>query len=177
MPLPVIQEEEVVDHFVERVMESVGKEDPVQEIPVYKQKLPDFLRIFVRLLVTPWNILDIWMQKMARKIVRPPHQWVGGCKKRGACCHYILIEKKNSFYGRLYLFWHKEINGFYPRSKKTLGDEGREYQVMGCRYLKKNGQCGRYRLRPLVCRKWPFLHPFGKPEILKGCGFKAILKK
>jgi hypothetical protein len=177
MPLTIIKDEEELDQFVERVMEDIGEQEPAQEIPVYQQKVPDVLRIFIRFLVTPWNVLDVWMQKLARRLIPPPHKWVGGCKKRGACCHYILIEKKETFYGRFYLWWHKEMNGFYPRSEKTLGEEGKKYEIMGCRYLKKNGECGRYFLRPLVCRKWPFLHPFGRPEILKGCGFKAILKK
>jgi Fe-S-cluster containining protein len=44
---------------------------------------------------------------------------------------------------------------------------------MGCRYLKQDGSCSHYRLRPSICRTWPQIEYFGHPRILKGCGFKA----
>ncbi|NGX31201.1 MAG: hypothetical protein K940chlam8_00566 [Chlamydiae bacterium] len=175
--LPIAKEEKELDAFVDGIMESIETRPPVPKIGIYKQKMPGFLRFLMRLVIVPFVTIDIKMQKLARKIVRPPHKWVGACKRRGACCHYILIEKRASFFGRFYLWWHQEINGFYPRSHETLKSEGRDYLVMGCRYLKENNKCGRYFLRPLVCRKWPHLHRFGYPEVLRGCGFRAEIKK
>ena len=44
---------------------------------------------------------------------------------------------------------------------------------MGCRYLREDGSCSEYRLRPQVCRQWPVIEHFGYPKILKGCGFRS----
>jgi Fe-S-cluster containining protein len=79
--------------------------------------------------------------------------------------------------GRLHTFWSTEILGFYLRDEKTYLSEGKEVRVMGCRYLQKDGSCGHYHLRPTVCRKWPLIEHFGKPRILKGCGFKVYPKR
>ena len=176
MPLNVIQEEKVED-FVGKIMVPNPKEPAEPAEGIYRQRLPGFIRWPIRFLVSPFLLIDIAMQKMARKIITPPYKWTGACKKRGACCHFILIEKAPGILGKLYLLWHMEINGFFPRQKASLLDGKKKYQVMGCRYLKKNGKCGSYRSRPLICRKWPMLMTMGRPETLKGCGFKPQLRE
>ena len=45
--------------------------------------------------------------------------------------------------------------------------------VMGCRHLRKDGSCGDYHLRPLICRQWPVIEHFGYPKVLKGCGYAS----
>jgi Fe-S-cluster containining protein len=165
---------------LEIILEEAGEAtsaplEPKGGIP--KQWFPRFLRVPIRWIILPFVLLDLWTQKLAKKIIRPPFVQKGGCKRRGNCCHYIMIEEGKGLFGRLYHFWNTQINGFYPREKELHIYEGKRVHVMGCRYLKKDGSCGNYRLRPLVCRKWPVIEHFGHPRILKGCGFYAEPRK
>lgn len=142
-----------------------------------RQYLPAIIRWPIRVAIMPFIWLDLAAQKIARMIVRPPNVRAGACKKRGNCCHYIMIRKVRAPFGWLDLFWHTEINGFFRRDKKVHVYNGMNVHIMGCRYLTKEGKCGRYTLRPIVCRTWPRIEYFGYPQILKGCGFHAAPRK
>ena len=166
----------MLDHL-EILLENVGdavQEPPSQAIP--RQKIPSWMRKSILWTLLPFVLLDLSMQRLARKLVRPPFIQKGSCKKRGNCCHYIMIEKGTGLFGRLYYLWFTEIHGFYPRLPTPQNYEGKKVFVMGCRHLRKDGSCGHYQLRPTVCRKWPLIEHFGHPKILKGCGFKAELR-
>ncbi|MCB1085345.1 MAG: YkgJ family cysteine cluster protein, partial [Chlamydiia bacterium] len=89
------------------------------------------------------------------------------------CCHTVLIRYSSNLIGRLFYLWYTQFHGFYPRLSKPQWYEGKKMHVMGCRYLKKDGTCRQYRLRPLVCRQWPMIEYFGYPQILKGCGYRS----
>ncbi len=138
-----------------------------------KQWLPGFIRWPLRVLFYPFVAIDDWSQRIARKILKPPFKQVGKCKKRGNCCHYILMKKSSRFLNSLDFFLHTQVNGFFLRDQKPFPYQGKEVYVFGCRYLKEDGSCGHYRLRPSICRNWPKIEIFGTPEILKGCGFMA----
>lgn len=144
---------------------------PIGGIP--SQRIPGWVRWPIRYFTLPFILIDLAMQKLARKIIRPPFKKEGECLKRGNCCHYILIQASMSLWGRLFHFWQTEINGFYLRFKTPQLYEGKKRYVMGCRYLKKDGSCSEYHLRPLICRQWPVIEHFGFPKILKGCGFRS----
>jgi Fe-S-cluster containining protein len=141
------------------------------------QWIPSVVRWTLRILFLPFIWLDLVAQKIARWIIRPPFQQAGHCLKRGNCCHYILLQKKRGPLQWINYFWNTQINGFFPRFLHDFEYEGRKMQVMGCRYLKKDGKCAHYRLRPAVCRQWPRIEYFGRPQILKGCGFYAVDRK
>ena len=145
--------------------------DPQGGIP--KQWLPRFIRWPVRILFLPFIWMDLGAQKIARLIIRPPFIKVGACLKRGNCCHYILLPKMKGLLKWITFFWNTQINGFYLRSSESYPHEGKKMLVMGCRYLKKDGSCAQYHLRPMVCRQWPRIEYFGYPQMLKGCGFRA----
>lgn len=152
---------------LEILLERAAENIPPEPQPIPRQRVPRFIRKGLQVLIYPFMILDLYAQKIAKKIIKPPYILTGECKKRGSCCHYILMQKPKGIFGRLYYFWNTEINGFYLREKKDT------LLVMGCRHLKKDGSCGHYRYRPLVCRQWPMVEHFGTPRILKGCGFKV----
>ncbi len=164
--------------MLHQILEEAG-EDHHKPLPckIPKQWFPGFIRWPLRALLLPFLYLDIFAQWLAKKIIRPPYKKVGACKKRGNCCHYILIKKSKGFSGKLDLLWHTQINGFYRRDKQLHDYEGMKVYVMGCRYLQKDGRCGAYALRPMICRSWPRIEYFGHPQILKGCGFQAQFKK
>lgn len=150
------------------------KEQPsLPEGGIPRQKTPGWIRWPIRVLCLPFVLLDVAMQKLARLLVPPPYIKEGKCKRRGNCCYYIMIRKPEGFWGFLFQYWNTEINGFYLRDKKPYEYEGHRVIVMGCRYLQKDGSCKHYKLRPMVCRKWPVIEHFGHPRILKGCGFTA----
>ncbi len=148
---------------------------PTGGIP--RQKVPGFIRWPVRLFFLPFVLLDVTMQKFARWLIPPPFKTVGKCKKRGNCCHYIMIRKPKGFFGWAFQFWNTQFQGFYLRDKEDYEYENHRVMIMGCRYLQKDGSCKHHKLRPMVCRKWPVIENFEQPRMLKGCGFKAIPRK
>lgn len=149
--------------------------DPADGIPA--QKLPSWIRWSFRSLILPFIYLELIAEKIARWIIPPPFKQIGSCKRRGNCCHYILLPEVKGFFGKLLTFWHTEVYGFYLREKKGFEYEGKTITVMGCRYLNKNGSCSKHFFRPKVCRSWPVIQIFGYPRILKGCGYQAKVKK
>lgn len=162
---------------IDELIQEAGEltEPPEQRIP--RKWFPEALSIVIKSVILPFVLLDLAAQKIARMIIKPPHKKVGACKKRGNCCYYVLIRKSNGLIGLMDLFWHTQINGFYRRTKKTHVVDGKAFYLMGCRYLKKDGRCGSYRLRPTVCRTWPRIEYFGHPQMLKGCGYRAEPRK
>lgn len=150
---------------------------PLPEGGIPKQKVPGWMRWPIRALCLPFVLIDVSMQKFAKILIPPPYVQKGACKKRGNCCHYILLRKPKGILNRLFYYWNTEINGFYARSQEDYEYEGSLIRVMGCRYLQKDGSCKHYTLRPMICRKWPMIELFGTPRILKGCGFSAVPRK
>lgn len=144
------------------------------QIEIPPQRVHGWVRNSLKCIFLPFVLLDLSMQRLAKKIIRPPFKQVGQCLKRGACCEYVMIEHRKGIFGKIFYYWHTEINGFYKKKHDIHDYDGKHVYVMGCRYLKKDGSCGNYRLRPTVCRKWPVIEHFGNPRILKGCGFRAI---
>ena len=149
--------------------------DPPGGIP--KQWMPSWIRWPIRILILPILLLDLFAQKIARLAITPPFKKAGKCLKRGNCCHYILLPEAKGVLGKLFYFWSTQFLGFYRRYSEVYESEGKRVYVMGCRYLKKDGRCGHYHLRPVVCRKWPMIEYFGQPRMIKGCGFKAIPRR
>ena len=143
-----------------------------------KQKVPRWLRFLLRLCVYPFVILDLTVQRLIRAIHRPPFRVAGACKKRGNCCHYILlgwhpVMDKFPKVGRFWLWWYTHVHGFYLRGFDIENENGDIAKVMSCRYLQKDGSCGSYLLRPGICRRWPNVDYVSHPYMLKGCGYFA----
>lgn len=149
---------------------------PPKKAPIPRQWLPAIIRWPVRLAILPFIWLDEACEAIARFFIRPPYKRVGHCKKRGVCCYYILLPRIRGPFGALFHFWATQVNGFYLRDKHVHYEEGRALRVYGCRYLQKDGKCGKHFVRPSICRKWPMVAHFGRPKMLRGCGFKAVAK-
>lgn len=164
-----------IEELIEKVADDAAQ-PPHHPIP--KQRLPAIFRWSVRIIAWPFIQLDHLAERLATKLVPPPFKRGGACKKRGNCCHYILLPKPTSFLSRLYYLWNIEVNGFYRLNEPEYHDEEEDctWLVMGCRYF-KNNLCSVYRFRPQMCRKWPIVEIFGPPRILKGCGYQALIKK
>lgn len=149
------------------------KQPPPPRGGIPKQWPPFWIRFPAKCLALPFVLIDFWMQKLACKIIRPPFKRVGKCKRRGNCCHYVLIAHSDKWIGRLFYLWYTQFLGFYKRVSEPQTYEGKKMHVMGCRHLKKDGSCGDYHLRPLICRQWPVIEHFGYPKVLKGCGYAS----
>ncbi|MCH9632470.1 MAG: hypothetical protein S4CHLAM6_08060 [Chlamydiae bacterium] len=145
-----------------------------------KQKLSPFIRWPLRVIAYPFMMIDLFSHRMTLFFMRPRYKITGSCKQRGSCCNYIHLgwPKKGrlTFFSKLYILWQTEVLGFYFKDFDFVEDN-EVTKVMGCRYLKKDGSCGQYRLRPGLCRNWPKQHFFREPVLLKGCGFKSELRK
>ncbi len=149
-----------------------------QKVPV--QKLSNWVRWPLRVLAYPIMMTDLLAQSLVQKIYKTQYVLEGSCKKRGACCQFIHMgwPKKGriSLFAKIYLFWQTEVLGFYFKSFDFVED-GEITKVMGCRYLKGDGSCKHYFLRPAICRNWPKMHYMREPNLLKGCGYRAKLRK
>ncbi len=165
--LPMFDEEKL-DELADRAGE-MDFESSFQEPP--KQWLPAIIRWPVRVIILPFILLDIFTQVIAKFLIPPPYKRVGKCKKRGNCCYYIFIGDPGNLLGKLHHIWNTQVNGFFDRIGKITHYAGKRGRLYGCRYLQKSGKCGCHKLRPSICRKWPLIHHFGRPQILKGCGF------
>jgi len=162
--------------MLDDLLEGVGEATQPPPPPaggVPKRWLPSWIGTTIKWIVLPFVLIDLAMQRVARFIIRPPFKREGRCKRRGNCCYYVLIQCSNSLVGRFFYFWYTQVHGFYLRYKEPQSYEGKQMYVMGCRYLKDNGSCNAYSLRPLICRKWPVVEHFGYPKILKGCGYRS----
>ena len=143
-----------------------------------KQWLPGIIRWPIRIFIYPFILLDQLMQKVAKIIISPPYKQVGGCSRRGNCCHRVLITKpKSKLVHRFINFYYTQIYGFYTIKPYTVEDEGSEFYVMGCRYLSSRGSCTKHKLRPVICRQWPRIEYFDQPRLIKGCGYRPVLRK
>lgn len=147
---------------------------PLPEGGLPRQKIPGWIRWPIRLLILPFVLLDLAAQRFARLFFKTPYKREGGCTQRGNCCYYILFPAPTNYLSKIFYFWNTEFNGFYPRDPRRFQIDDDQFIVMGCRYLQQDGRCSRYRLRPSICRTWPQIEYFGRPRILKGCGFKAV---
>jgi hypothetical protein len=166
--------QEDLDEILVRA-EEAEEVPPEPEGGIPKQWVPAFIRWPVRALLLPLMLIDQCAQKAALLLIRTPYKREGKCLKRGNCCHYILVPEAKGILGRLFYFWNTQMLGFYRRTPLVYeSDQKKRVYAMGCRYLKKDGSCGHYTLRPAVCRKWPVIEYFGHPRIIKGCGFKAV---
>ena len=107
------------------------------------------------------------MHRFARKTDSPSFQTgEGGCKKRGNCCHYVLIRYSPSRLSAAYsIFWYTQFLGFYPRLKEPQEYEGKEDACDGMSLSQKRWLLQlNIILRPLVCRQWPMIEYFGYPQ-------------
>lgn len=154
--------------------EEATEPPPLPEGGIPRQKVPSWIRWPIRVFMLPFVVLDLTAQRIARLFFKTPYRQVGECLKRGNCCYYILFPAPDHFLAKIFYFWHTEINGFFQRESKQIHLDETSYVVMGCRYLKEDGSCGHYRLRPTICRAWPQIEIFGPPRYLRGCGFKAV---
>lgn len=101
----------------------------------------------------------------------------GACQQRGTCCEHILLEWSPLFdrvpwLGRIVLWRLTRLHSFFDRGYSWEVMPGLVVRVLGCHAVRADGRCGVYRLRPLFCRTYPELPLFGRPAVLKGCGYR-----
>ena len=175
MALLMHKEQNRID-TVEELTEIAGaatKPPPLPNGKIPRQWLPSVIRWPIRIMILPFVLLDLGIQQMVLKFIRPPFRQEGHCYQRGNCCFYILLPEPKGVIPRLFYFWYTQVNGFFLRKPEPIETEDGKMVIMGCRYLQKDGRCGHYRMRPSICRQWPMIEYFGHPRILKGCGFRA----
>lgn len=123
-------------------------------------------------------LLDLG-RRLGAVLLRTEYKLAGGCKKRGACCHHVLLEwtpilDRYPLLGRIVLWKLTRLYSFYDRGYTWEVEDGFMARVLGCHALLPDGRCGEYRTRPLFCRTYPELPLLGKPMVLKGCGYHFV---
>ena len=149
---------------------SAPKVDPTK-LP--KRWFPGIIRKLLQIAFLPFVLIDKMAVKIAAWLIKTPYKKEGACRRRGNCCYYIRMRKYRGPINFIQMFWATQINGFFLRQKKPVKYGKKQYFIMGCRHLQKDGSCKEYLLRPSICRKWPEIERFGEPNILKGCGYRA----
>jgi hypothetical protein len=146
------------------------EDPPARSFPlrVMRRLIREFLWVFIAL-------MDLG-RRFGSWLLRSEYIVTGGCKKRGACCHHILLEwtpmlDARPWLARLVLFKMTRIYNFYDRGYTWEVEDGFMARVLSCHSLRPDGSCGEYRIRPLICRSYPELPLIGKPMVLKGCGY------
>ena len=150
---------------------------PASGIP--RQRLPRGVRRALQIMVLPFVLLDVCVQRGVRVVLRPRFRLTGGCRRTGSCCRYITQPSSpgrnviKRFADRLQRVWATEVNGFYERDFDASDDDGARVVVFSCRCLAATGRCKNYALRPSLCRTWPRVDFFVEPRLYKGCGYAA----
>lgn len=124
------------------------------------------------------EIMDLG-RRFGQILLRTEYKVDGGCKKRGACCHHILLEwspilDRYPLLGRLVLWKLTRFYRLYDRGYTWEVEDGLMARVLGCHALLPDGRCGEHRIRPMFCRTYPELPILGKPAVLKGCGYSFV---
>ncbi|MCA9548733.1 MAG: hypothetical protein KC933_01785 [Myxococcales bacterium] len=130
-----------------------------------------------RELVAPWVALAALGHRFGRVLLRTEYTVAGGCDRRGACCHHVLMEwsgwlDRSPLLRRLALWKLTRFYSFYDKGYSWEVEHGLLVRVLGCHALRPDGLCGEYRLRPLFCRTYPVVPLTGTPLVLKGCGYR-----
>jgi hypothetical protein len=113
--------------------------------------------------------IELLAMRVVRLFVRPKFVITGECVKCGACCEQILgdpprLVKDTPWLLGLFVGWHRVVHNFHLVARGESGEV-----VFRCGYLKGDGRCGIYRLRPFICRNYPVLPFYEAPRPLPGC--------
>jgi Fe-S-cluster containining protein len=106
-----------------------------------------------------------------------PHVLGGGCRRSGGCCESPTITVGRLLWSlapaqQLFLAWQRHVNGF----ELTRREPEARALVFGCTHFdRETRSCDSYDSRPGMCRDYPRLLLWQpNPELLPGCGFRAI---
>ena len=143
-------------------------------------RTPRIVSWVARCLVYPFMMLDLLMQWLVKSLRPPPYEILGGCHQCGQCCDYILvgwpgIMDRMRLLGRFWMWWNTQVLGFYYRGFEIEDGEDGVARVMSCRNIREDGRCGRYLLRPAICRQWPVRDRCRLPHVFPGCGYRIEL--
>ena len=128
-----------------------------------------------------WIIIAFHYYELLLKTVlfRPQYILTGKCRQCAQCCEQIGVHDpknifKHSFLGKMVINYYQKINDF-----QFLGyiSEQRMF-IFSCKHFDQDQKkCLNYRHRPAICRGYPLVRYFDKPEIMPGCGYQTELRK
>jgi hypothetical protein len=106
-----------------------------------------------------------------------PHLLAGRCQRSGGCCEAPAIVVRPLVWSvqalqRVFLAWQRHVNGFELLRRD---DEARAFVFRCTHFTRDTRSCDSYDSRPAMCRDYPRLLLWQpNPELLPGCGFRAI---
>jgi hypothetical protein len=106
-----------------------------------------------------------------------PHILGGGCQRSGGCCEWPTITVGRALWSlapaqQLFLAWQRHVNGF---ELVRTEPEARALVFRCTHFDRETRSCDSYDSRPGMCRDYPRLLLWQpNPELLPGCGFRAI---
>ena len=129
--------------------------------------LKRFIMVFV--------LLDNFLTNLPKRILfRSRWMRQGKCRECGQCCKeiYLRIEPRqlgSKLFSQLAIAW---ISWLFDFNLLRIEPE-RHYLVFNCKNQLPDGRCGNYFWRPSVCRNYPLVDYFERPEFLPNCGYRT----
>jgi uncharacterized protein len=129
--------------------------------------------------VALWGFRASLAAHRAQRRARGETPWKlgGGCRRSGGCCEAPAISAGRAVFAvpaarRLFLAWQRHVNGF----ELVSADARARLFVFRCSHFDPaTRSCDSYGSRPGMCRDYPRLLLWQpNPELLPGCGFRAI---
>ncbi|MFC1595780.1 YkgJ family cysteine cluster protein [Candidatus Margulisiibacteriota bacterium] len=115
---------------------------------------------------------------MDKLLFKTRYKLCGSCVQCGKCCEVLGIldtelKKRNKYLTKLVIAFYENVYNL-----KLLGfNEPESILLFTCKKLnRKEGKCGDYFNRPALCRNYPFVRYFEKPDIFPQCGYWVELR-
>jgi Fe-S-cluster containining protein len=121
-------------------------------------------------------IVDYYLEDITKKIIRPKYKKTGKCIQCTQCCNLIALLlhksfKKRPFLLKIIIIFYERINDF----KYISFSEEDNVLFFTCnKFDKEKKKCMARRLRPAICRHYPYIKFFEKPDQYSGCGYSII---
>jgi len=130
---------------------------------------------YLKRLIIIFILLDNLITQSLKRLFKTNYRIEGKCKKCGVCCQEILLKihpnlLKGELITKTVIAWISWIFDFYL----LYIDRENGYLAFSCYHRLPDGSCGNYFWRPSVCRNYPLVDYFKKPELLPGCGYKVV---
>ncbi len=130
---------------------------------------------YLKRLIIQFILLDNVLTNLPKKLLfRTRWRLEGKCRQCGNCCKgiYLKIDPKqlgSELFTKLAIAWITWLFDFILLEI----DYENHYLVFTCKHLQASGKCGNYFWRTSICRNYPLVDYFKKPEFLPGCGFST----